>query len=254
MIWLKDFLSWLESLFVKNEKPKLVDVPVEVKPPVKPPQGISERILGVDVSKYQKPLDWNLAYKQGVRFAFIKASDGKSGADPAFKQHREAAKAAGILVGCYHYFRFDANPGEQADNFVKITGGVLPGELPHVIDVEWDRYSKKYGEGKRMDDAAVNLAHECLLLVALKTHKVPILYTNKYFWPDKVHLPERFDAYKIWVPSYAVKSVDQVKIPHPWKKLTFWQFSDKQNLGGVSPIDGDYFFGSIEELKAMVKA
>ena len=57
---------------------------------------------GVDVSKWQKDIDWNKAKKDGVDFAIIRAayrslsSSGSLNTDPYFQQNIVNAKEAGI--------------------------------------------------------------------------------------------------------------------------------------------------------------
>lgn len=68
----------------------------------------SDGILGIDVSKYQKDIDWELVADSGVKFAIIRCGyrGSKTGAlveDPYFKRNIEGAKAAGIKVGVYFF-------------------------------------------------------------------------------------------------------------------------------------------------------
>jgi len=67
-------------------------------------------IKGIDVSKWQGIINWNLVRSDGVQFAMIRSSygDGTSsyinnGVDPMFETYYAAAKANGISVGAYHY-------------------------------------------------------------------------------------------------------------------------------------------------------
>ena len=58
--------------------------------------------MGMDVAKYQGTIDWQEAYRAGVRFAFIKAGSSQ-GVDPYFAENMRGAKAAGIKTGVYLY-------------------------------------------------------------------------------------------------------------------------------------------------------
>lgn len=59
--------------------------------------------LGVDVSSWQTTVDWKKLYKAGVRFAIIKAAQGKYKQDPICPSHLKEAKAAGMICGVYHW-------------------------------------------------------------------------------------------------------------------------------------------------------
>ncbi|MCC2096979.1 MAG: glycosyl hydrolase family 25, partial [Hyphomicrobiales bacterium] len=60
-------------------------------------------IHGIDVSKYQGDIDWNAVRASGVKFAWIKATEGGDHADERFLQNWNAAKAAGVPRGAYHF-------------------------------------------------------------------------------------------------------------------------------------------------------
>ena len=53
-------------------------------------------LSGIDVSHYQGEVDWPAVAASGVRFAFIKATDGVDDIDPRFAQNWAGAKLAGI--------------------------------------------------------------------------------------------------------------------------------------------------------------
>ena len=61
-------------------------------------------VPGIDVSKYQGVVDWPAVQKAGVRFAFIRVSDGLDSLDEHFAKNWTGAHAAGLLRGAYQYF------------------------------------------------------------------------------------------------------------------------------------------------------
>lgn len=63
-------------------------------------------IEGIDVSENNGHLDqdfWNMAYEQGIRFAYIRCSYGRTGVDEEFQHNVACAHHAGMKVGAYHY-------------------------------------------------------------------------------------------------------------------------------------------------------
>ena len=62
-------------------------------------------LFGVDVSHYQGTINWHAASAAGVAFAFCKATEGTTWTDPNFAANHGAAKAAGLVVGGYHFLR-----------------------------------------------------------------------------------------------------------------------------------------------------
>lgn len=216
------------------------------------PKGGSVEVLGVDVSHYQGNVNWSELYELGYRFAYAKATDGAHGVDSMFQKHKAGAKAAGLLFGAYHFFRFPQDIPEQVKNFLTVAGTVEPGELPHAIDAEWDRTSQKYCEGHEMDAEAADMIFTMATLVGHSIKMLPVIYTNAYFFNPGTR-GSSFAQMPLWVPSYASKTIQGVKIPKPWASANIWQYSEHLNIGGVSAIDGNKFQGSFEELKALVK-
>ena len=60
-------------------------------------------VHGIDVSKYQGDIDWNSVYGSGVKFAWIKATEGGDRVDDKFEQNWTRAKEAGLPRGAYHF-------------------------------------------------------------------------------------------------------------------------------------------------------
>lgn len=103
-------------------------------------------VQGIDVSKWQddnttpQQIDFNKAKRAGAYFVFIKASQDVY-ADPDFAYNWNAAKAAGLIRGAYHFFDYRKSPKAQADYLTSLLKNDW-GELPPVLDFEkhpaWD--------------------------------------------------------------------------------------------------------------------
>ncbi len=96
-------------------------------------------VQGIDVSAYQPRVDWARWKRQGIRFAWIKATEGATWRSPTFAAQRTGARAAGLLQGAYHYARPKSSTGAvQARFFVRNGGGwTADGRtLPGALDLE----------------------------------------------------------------------------------------------------------------------
>jgi len=83
-------------------------------------------VLGIDVSSYQGSINWASVHSCGASFAFAKASEGVSFLDPKFKNNMNNGKAAGMLMGAYHFARPDLNcPGPEANYFWSAAGAYI---------------------------------------------------------------------------------------------------------------------------------
>lgn len=259
-----------------KSKPITTPAPLPVGTRPQPAPSTLARVLGLDVAKYQDRLDaveWRQLFARGYRFVFAKCTDGRAGVDSYYELHRRLAKQAGFLVGPYHFLRFGYDALEQARHFAR-TAGHVAGELPPVLDLEWDRYTLdgKYGEGKRMDRWAEEHAMKFVVEAERLFGMQLIIYTNAYFFPEKCSYPEFWAARRCWIPSYAdslnpggkhlleqltveelARAGAGVKVPSCWKAWNFWQDDDDLAIGDVKAIDTNVFRGSYEELRALVK-
>lgn len=91
------------------------------------------RIL--DVSHHQGTVDWQRVGRSGLRYVWIKATEGSDWTDPAFRANRDGASEAGVRWGAYHFFTFCSDPTYQAAHFVDKLDGDF-GALPPAVDVE----------------------------------------------------------------------------------------------------------------------
>ena len=97
----------------------------------------AEEAMGIDVSSYQKEIDWEQVAGDGYVFAYIKATEGSGFTDTHFRQNWDGARAAGITPGAYHYFTLCSPGAEQAADFL----AVAPPDdeaLPPALDLEFD--------------------------------------------------------------------------------------------------------------------
>ncbi|HEY0253449.1 MAG TPA: GH25 family lysozyme, partial [Kofleriaceae bacterium] len=134
---------------------------------------------GIDVSYYQGTINWTSVASAGMKFAFMRVSDGTGFHDPKFATYWSGAKSAGLIRGAYQFFRPSQNVTAQADLMIAALGGsYTPGDLPPVLDVE-----DTGGLGPSTVAARVRTWVD---YVKGKLGVEPIVYTGKYFWRDQV--------------------------------------------------------------------
>jgi len=198
-------------------------------------------VFGVDVSSYQGEVDWPVLARQGVDFAFIKATEGSGSTDRFFARNWTNAQAAGVMVGAYHFFSYDS-PGEtQADNFIAQVP-VTAGALPPVVDIEF--YGDKLQNLPERSDVKAILDPLLARLEAYYGQK-PILYVT--YRSYDLYIKGEYKDYPLWVTRPLVAPLD--------KNWTFWQYSHSAKLegyrGSEERIDLNVFRGTWEELAAL---
>jgi lysozyme len=219
---------------------------------------------GIDVSVFQKTVNWTRVAGAGIAFVFVRCSFAGV-VDGMFAKHWPGAKAAGLLRGAYHFLVPNLDPRKQAEVFINALTPD-PGELPPVLDLE---------EGSAKITSAAQYAEFALAWLtavegALGTR--PILYTGAGFWDFKMPVNGQFPAwaasYPLWVASYPMRDgappLDQLvagkfkpRMPKSWTAHTIWQYSERGRVDGVTDptgapanVDLNVFRGSFDELKA----
>ncbi len=199
-------------------------------------------IHGIDVSKYQQTIAWDLVKEMQVKniklgFVFIKATEGISNTDAQFHRNWKKSKQAGFIRGAYHFFLATKDGREQAENFIK-TVKLASGDLPPVVDVE-----QTYG----VSPAVLRQELKQWLSVVENHYGVtPVIYTNVDFYAR--HLGKEFDRYPLWAAHYY--EYNEPRISRSW---TFWQHSEEGRVNGiVSKVDFNVFRGDSTEFMSLL--
>jgi hypothetical protein len=94
----------------------------------------------IDVASWQhpggRPIDFAKVYAAGFRGVMIKATQGTNYANPFFAQDYEQAKAAGLMVGAYHFCDMVTSPESEAAWFIQESSDGIVLELGRAADVE----------------------------------------------------------------------------------------------------------------------
>lgn len=209
------------------------------------PTAADFKIHGIDVSKYQGDIDWNAVRNAGVKFVWIKATEGGDYLDEKFAQNWTMAKAVGIPHGAYHFMYWCRPAQEQAQWFIEHVPKD-PDALPPVLDVEWNPTSKTCPKRVPSDVARAEMK---IILDAMERAygKKPVIYTSVDFYHDV--LKGEMAGYPMWVRS--VKYYPAVKYgPRRWH---FWQHTARARVPGISGnVDENAFYGSPHEWKAFL--
>jgi lysozyme len=194
-------------------------------------------IQGIDISRWQRDIDWARVKGAGTRFAFIKATEGGDHLDENFRENWDGAKAAGVPRGAYHFVFWCRPAKDQIKWFIRNVPKD-PDALPPVLDVEWNNHS-------RCPRAPAGLARQKMreMLKAFEAHygKKPIIYTDINFHEDVLEGTTEFDNYPFWIRSTAARPEKRYQ-NRPWE---FWQFTTTGRVPGITgDVDRNAFYGS----------
>ena len=203
-------------------------------------------INGIDVSKYQGTIDWNAVARSGVKFAWIKATEGGDHLDERFQANWQGAKMAGVARGAYHFMYWCRPPIEEATWFEQNVP-VDADALPPVLDVEPTPDSRTC---RRHLERNQTIADMRVVLEEMERHfgKRPIIYTNLQFY-NAILAGGAFADYPIWVRSTkhnpAMKYSDR-----DWQ---FWQYQANGVVPGIDgEVDRNVFYGDQKQWQAFL--
>jgi GH25 family lysozyme M1 (1,4-beta-N-acetylmuramidase) len=200
---------------------------------------------GVDVSHWNGPIDWLSVASASYRFAYAKATEGKTIADVTYPLNR-TAKGLGLRFGAYHFARpggsgdagIAANAIAQADYFVNVAQPQA-GELPPVLDLET--------KGGLSPPALEAWTSAWLDEVVARTGVAALVYTSPSFWKNALAETQSVASagHPLWVAHWTTGGAPLVPASD-WagQSWTFWQWTDCVTVPGFAHCsDGDRYHG-----------
>lgn len=184
--------------------------------------------FGIDVSKYNKEIDWNKAKEAGVEFAIIRcgyrgSSTGSLVEDPYFQSNIENAAKAGVLVGLYFFTQAvnEVEAVEEASMVLTLLGdrGV---QYPIFIDTEG---AGGNGRADALDRETRTLVCEAFAKTIEASGYRAGIYASKNWLNNNLYV-EKLSDYAIWLAEYKEK-------PTYEGEYHMWQYSSKGSIDGI---------------------
>ncbi|MGW5678687.1 lysozyme [Streptomyces sp. NPDC003860] len=201
---------------------------------------------GVDVSSHQGNVNWSALWSSGVKWAFVKATEGTYYKNPYFAQQYNGSYDIGMVRGAYHFATPDTASGAaQADYFVNNGGGwSRDGKtLPGALDIEWNPYGAAcYGKTQAQ---MVTWIRDFLNRYRARTGRDAVIYTATSWWTQCTGNYSGFGASNpLWIARY---NTTPGTLPAGWGFYTMWQYTSS------GPIVGDHnkFNGAYDRVVAL---
>jgi lysozyme len=194
----------------------------------------------VDVSHHNGEVDFVKLREAGILGVIHKATQGVSGVDPTYIDHRAKAQEAGLLWGAYH-FGTDADGVQQAIHFLDTVGD--PSSAVVALDFE----ANPTGPSMSLEEARAFVTH-----IRNATGRYPGPYSGHYV---KELLGSSTDTVLancwFWLAQYGPTAV----VPANWTDWKLWQYTDgalgpePREVPGAGRFDRDLFNGSADDLR-----
>lgn len=181
--------------------------------------------FGLDLSHHQRSasVPWD-ELARVAKFAIVRLTYGTT-RDREAAEHIRRARAVGLVVGAYHFFRPDQGTQEQLDAFRAAGTAADYGhhnDIVPALDFEDDTAKRPITPAD--SPHAETLAHGLFMAFGV----MPLVYITQRDW-GRVGKPAWLLTHRLWVAHYAKPSRTEPATPdgRPW---TMWQHR-------VGPID-----------------
>lgn len=191
--------------------------------------GTYKSVIGIDVSVFQKSIDWEKVKAAGVDFAIIRLGyrgyneEGDLALDSRFKENLKGAKSAGLDVGVYFFSQ--ARTTDEAIKEARFVVRHIRGKgvtYPVVFDMEPIDGADRITD---LDSQEKTEIADAFCQVIDRNGYTPMIYGNPQWLSKHVNL-EYLTEYGTWLAHYA----DTTDYPYAFQ---MWQYSHTGRVPGI---------------------
>ncbi|MCR4691213.1 MAG: glycoside hydrolase family 25 protein [Lachnospiraceae bacterium] len=188
-------------------------------------------IFGIDVSKWNKDIDWKKVKASGVDFAIIRCGyRGSSGGylieDPYFEKNIKEATEAGVKVGVYFFTQAKtaAEGVEEASMVLALTRD-YDTAFPFYIDTEG---AGGNGRADRIGKTERTEAVKAFCETIENAGYTAGIYASKSWFEHNLDM-EQLSGYSIWLAQYARKATYE-------GEYDMWQYTSAGTVDGIGTL------------------
>ncbi|MEV2250079.1 lysozyme [Streptomyces sp. NPDC050147] len=211
-----------------------------------PPSGDAVQTEGVDVSSHQGNVAWSTLWNSGVKWSYVKATEGTYYKNPYFAQQYNGSYNVGMIRGAYHFATPDTSTGAAQANYFVDNGGGWSRDgktLPGALDIEWNPYGAAcFGKSQ---SAMVTWIRDFLNQYRARTGRHAVIYTATSWWKQCTGNYGGFAVNNpLWIARY---NTSPGELPAGWGFHTMWQYTSS----GPTVGDHNKFNGALDRVVAL---
>lgn len=184
--------------------------------------------VGIDVSKWNKEIDWDKVKASGVDYAIIRvgyrgSSTGSLVTDPYFETNMKGAAAAGIPVGVY-FFTQAVNRVEAVEEASMVQALIRDYKLDYPVFID----TEGAGGNGRADGLDVDTRTEVCEAFCTTIENAGYeagVYASRNWLNNNLHT-EKLDDFTIWLAEYR-------SVPVYQGYYQMWQYTSKGRVDGI---------------------
>ena len=204
---------------------------------------------GIDVSEWQKTIDWEAVKAAGIEFAMIRAGYGQNNIDPQFKRNISECNRLGIPCGVY-WFSYAYTEAMAIREAEYALAAVEPYKLEYPIAFDYEGASVDYAKknGVVPDKAHVTALANAFCGRIEQAKYYAMVYTNPAYLSQYYdsYVPKSYD---IWLAQWPANPDPAAK---PVQAGGIWQYTNSGTVAGISgrvDMDAAYY-----DYPAIIKA
>jgi GH25 family lysozyme M1 (1,4-beta-N-acetylmuramidase) len=198
--------------------------------------------IGIDVSKWNKEIDWEAVKDAGVEFAIIRcgyrgASTGALVIDPMYEENIKGAIEAGIPVGVY-FFTQALTEVEAVEEASMVIHLIEDYDVDYPVFLDSESAGGK-GRADKLDADERTKIHKAFLETVSAAGYETGIYASKNWLDGKLNMTE-LSGYRTWLAEYA-------DVPTYDEYYHMWQYTSKGTVDGIdTKVDLDLCYLNID--------
>ena len=185
--------------------------------------------LGIDVSKWNKEIDWDKVKNAGIEFSIIRAGyrgsvTGSLVVDPYFEANMKGAAASGIPVGVY-FFTQAVNEVEAVEEASAVLELVRRYNISYPIFIDTEGAGGS-GRADGLDPETRTLVCEAFCRTIENAGYNSGVYASRNWYNNNLYT-DRLDNYCIWLAEYRSAPLYQ-------GYYQMWQYTSKGAVDGIN--------------------
>lgn len=188
-----------------------------------------ESVFGIDVSKWNKEIDWEAVAEEGVKYAIIRSgyrgsSSGALVEDPYFQQNIVGATQAGIQVGIY-FFTQAIDEVEAVEEASMVLSQVKNYDISYPIFIDTEGAGGN-GRADFLESGQRTAVCKAFCETIESAGYESGVYASRNWYHNQLHVDE-LEKYTIWLAEYAEE-------PKYDRRYDMWQYTSNGSLEGIS--------------------
>jgi lysozyme len=202
---------------------------------------MANRVDIVDLSHHNTVTDWGAIQRAGVIGVILKATEGSTFTDSTFKDRRDDAANAGLIVSSYHFLRH----------------GDVDAQIAHYFDVvmpqKGERVCIDFEQSGSNTPPTLDDLHAAIDAILTRDPTLQIAIYCGHLLKELLgdRRDEKLAQHALWLAQYTAGTPSWPK--GTWPIWTLWQYSDgtaggqpRLTDGVKGPVDCNVFNGSRE--------